>query len=162
MAALPNFQQLKENFTYALEHYAGSESDMMCVLSVFYSVLSSVLPNLKHLSDKKIDKRISDAMEYIHLNAEQELSIPLLAEKSDMSISHFYTLFKKEVGTTPIEYKQNVLINRAIRLLLSDTSLSVEQISSMLGFSSSTYFRRVFKHITGKSPREYRSSVSHL
>ena len=159
---LPNFQQLKENFTYALEHYAGSESDMMCVLSVFYSVLSSVLPNLKHLSDKKIDKRISDAMEYIHLNAEQELSIPLLAEKSDMSISHFYTLFKKEVGTTPIEYKQNVLINRAIRLLLSDTSLSVEQISSMLGFSSSTYFRRVFKHITGKSPREYRSSVSHL
>ena len=159
---LPNFQQLKENFIFALKHYTGNEADMMQVLSVFYSVLSSVLPNLEHLSDKKIDKRISDAMEYIQLHAEQELSIPFLAEKSDMSISHFYTLFKKEVGTTPIEYKQNILINRAIRLLLSDTSLSVEEISSMLGFSSSTYFRRVFKHITGKSPRDYRKNVSIL
>ena len=159
---LPNFQNLKENFIFALDHYAGDEADMMQVLSVFYSILSSVLPNLEHLSDKKIDKRISDAMEHIQLHAEQELSIPALAEKSNMSISHFYTLFKKEVGTTPIEYKQNILINRAIRLLLSDTSLSVEQLSSMLGFSSSTYFRRVFKHITGKSPREYRRSVSHL
>ncbi len=159
---LPDFTSLKEQFLFALEQYTGNEANMLKVLSVFYSVLGNVLPILKHKSDKTIDERVSLAMEYIQLHAEQEISVPALAKQSDMSTSHFYTLFRKEVGTTPVEYKQNILINRAIRLLLADNSVSVEQISSMLGFSSSTYFRRVFKHITGKSPREYRNSVLHL
>lgn len=159
---LPDFDTLKEKYFYALEHYNGTESESMQVLSMFYSILGALLPKLNHKSEKRIDQRIEKAMEYIQLSAEQELSVPELATLSDMSASHFYTLFKKEVGTTPIEYKQNILINRAIRLLLSDTTTPIEEISESLGFSSSTYFRRVFKHITGKSPREYRKTVSML
>ena len=34
--------------------------------------------------------------------------------------------------------------------------LSVEEISMRVGFESSTYFRRVFKKITSKTPKEYR------
>ena len=159
---LPHFDVLKEKYFYALEHYNGSESELMQALSAFYSILGTLLPKLTHKSEKSIDTRIEKAMEHMQLSAKEEISVPELAKLCDMSVSHFYTLFKKEVGTTPIEYKQNILINRAIRLLLSDTTTSIEEISDSLGFSSSTYFRRVFKHITGKSPREYRKTVSQL
>ena len=38
------------------------------------------------------------------------------------------------------------------------TDLSVEDISRLLGFSSSSYFRKVFFAGTKKTPREYRRS----
>lgn len=159
---LPDFEKLQKDYLFAFQHYNGNEVELMKVLSVFYNILGDILPKLKHISDKNIDERINLAMEYLHLHAEKEISIPDLASLVDMSPSHFYTLFKKEVGTTPVEYKQNILINRAIRLLLSDNIVSIEEISTELGFTSSTYFRRVFKHITGKTPREYRKTVSML
>lgn len=40
--------------------------------------------------------------------------------------------------------------------LLAHTDLTIEEISSKVGFSSSNYFRKVFFDITGKTPKEVR------
>ena len=44
----------------------------------------------------------------------------------------------------------------AEQLLTTGPDLSIEEVSGMTGFESSTYFRRIFKQHTGLSPREYR------
>jgi transcriptional regulator GlxA family with amidase domain len=41
-------------------------------------------------------------------------------------------------------------------MIVNRPDLSVDEISLAVGFESSTYFRRVFKLITGKNPRDYR------
>lgn len=61
---------------------------------------------------------------------------------------------------TPIEYKNNLCIKYAITQLASTEKKSIEEISAKIGFESSTYFRRVFKDITKRTPREYRQIVN--
>ena len=85
-----------------------------------------------------------------------------LAELSHMSSSHFYSVFKDTVGVAPIEYKLKLLIAEAERLLIRETGMSVGQIADYLGFGSDTYFRRLFRRITGMSPSEYRRHGSGL
>ena len=60
---------------------------------------------------------------------------------------------------TPNQLKQEVLIQKAINLL-ENTTATVERISEGLGFSSTNYFRKVFKEHTGTSPRQYRKNAA--
>lgn len=84
----------------------------------------------------------------------------MLAESCNMSVSNFYMLFKKFKNSTPIEYRNHTCISRAMRILKSDRQISIEEISFKAGFASAEYFRRLFKTITGKTPREYRREMA--
>jgi AraC-like DNA-binding protein len=82
--------------------------------------------------------------------------VDTLAAVANMSASRFYPAFKDALGATPVDYLNHYRVNRAMTLLVNETELSVEEISMRVGFESSTYFRRVFKRITGKTPKDYR------
>lgn len=43
------------------------------------------------------------------------------------------------------------------RKLLKETNLKIYEISDQLGFESSFYFSKVFKKITGLSPKDFRN-----
>jgi len=51
-----------------------------------------------------------------------------------------------------------VLCKKSIDLLQT-TDLPIEEISGMMGFSSSSYFRKVLKEHTGKTPHEIRKDA---
>ena len=70
-----------------------------------------------------------------------------IAEHCSISESGLYTLFRQELGKTPLQVQHDLVIERAIELLTA-TDLSVEDISNQLGFSSSSYFRKIFKSVT--------------
>lgn len=160
--AVEDFQAAKQNFEAAYERYCGDTESRFSVLGGFYQLIASLLPTLSHSPERKYDERIEKAVEYIRLHSTEEISIPALATLCNISVSHFYTKFKSEVGMTPVDYKNALLVTRATRMLLYETSESIETISDALGFASATYFRRVFKKITGKSPSEYRRSAAEL
>ena len=162
----PDFPTVQRTFEYAYEHYSCRSDerlgDRLAVLGAFYSLLSSVLPLLRHDFEEKHDERIRRAVEYIRLHSEEDITIPALATLCNLSTSHFYTRFKKEVGMTPVDYKNTILVHRAVNLLLYGNPDSIESLASTLGFSSATYFRRVFKKVTGKSPSAYRKKATEI
>ncbi|MBO5269556.1 MAG: helix-turn-helix transcriptional regulator [Clostridia bacterium] len=157
-----DFEALRAVFEYAHAHYGNGLSEQLQVLSAFYALLSRLLPSLSHAPERKYDERIRRAVDYIRLHSEEDISIPTLATMCNISTSHFYTKFKEEVGMTPVDYKNSILVSRATTLLLHGDFDSIEAISDALGFASATYFRRVFKKITGKSPSEYRKTAAEL
>ena len=63
--------------------------------------------------------------------------------------------FKAATGSSLIEYLQNLRIEEAKRLLEAG-SLAVEEISAEVGYSDASFFRRLFKRLTGLSPSQYR------
>ena len=63
--------------------------------------------------------------------------------------------FKAATGSSLIEYLQNLRIEEAKRQLEAG-SLPVEGISAEVGYADTSFFRRLFKRLTGLRPNEYR------
>lgn len=79
-----------------------------------------------------------------------------LADHLNLSENHFIRAFKKEVGTTPTKYLNNIRLEHAKQLLLTSND-SVDEIAATCGYTRTNYFCRVFKSNTHMSPLEYRN-----
>ena len=75
--------------------------------------------------------------------------------------SYFSTLFKQEMGTTFTEYLNSVKVNYACELL-TETNLSIIDISLATGFEDQSYFTKVFKRKCKMTPKEYRNKSTKL
>lgn len=82
-------------------------------------------------------------------------SIPVakLAEASNISISLFRTLFNKQYGMSPIQYRNRLRIQRAATIL-AEGSCTVSEAAYACGFENIGYFCRYYKRITGETPTE--------
>ncbi len=131
---------------------------VLSFLSKFYALCDAVLPQLAWEPLPKHDPRIEKALEILDRGYREKINIDELARLCCMSVSHFHALFKKETGTTPVEYRNHAAILNAQQLLLDDPSLPIEEAAYACGFENTAYFRRVFHAETGLSPRAYRKS----
>ena len=101
------------------------------------------------------DNRIAKTVLYICKHLNEAIELEKLAEISCLSKDHFIRLFKKELGTTPLQYINQKKIEKA-QLLLITEELAVKEIAFQLAFDDYSYFNRLLKKTTGVTPQEYR------
>ena len=82
-------------------------------------------------------------------------TIPHYAALCGISESLLYRYVKQNSGKTPNRLRQEILCQKAAELLFT-TSYTIEEICAKLEFSSSAYFRKVFKEIYHKPPSQMR------
>lgn len=82
-------------------------------------------------------------------------SLDDIAAFCKMSKTHLAHKFQKEMGVTPITYRNLWRMKNAVRYLLK-TDTSISQIAEKIGFNSEEYFSKTFKKYYGCSPRHYR------
>ncbi len=63
--------------------------------------------------------------------------------------------FKAATGSTLIEYLQNLRVERA-KQLFEEGDIPIEEVSVEVGYQDVSFFRRLFKRLTGLSPGQYR------
>lgn len=89
----------------------------------------------------------------------EHLSEPLdagaIADYLNISRSKLYLSCDKYLGTGIAEYLRNLRIERA-KVLLKTTAMTITEISAETGFSDYNYFCKVFKKITGMTPKSFR------
>jgi len=83
------------------------------------------------------------------------MNIEEIAINMNVNYSHFRKAFKKYTGLSPIQYHLTLRIQQAI-YLLTNTELSIKEISFNLGFGSVFYFSKLFKEKMQVTPSEYR------
>lgn len=110
----------------------------------------SAFPNDKYSSIRKGIKMLEGS---VYGND----SVEDIARECNVSSTHFRRLFKEYAGKSPVQYRTELKINYAKRMLC-ESDMSVSEISEALGFESDSYFCRVFKNRTGITPSEYRNS----
>lgn len=93
--------------------------------------------------------------EYIDKNYTRDLSLEDIANHVYLSPYYISHIFKKELGLSTINYLINRRIGEAKKLLLT-TGLTVEEISSRVGYENVNYFSMLFKKIAGISPGKFR------
>ena len=92
---------------------------------------------------------------YIDQHYKENINLDMLAERVNINKYYMSHAFKREYGVSPINYLIFCRIREGKRLL-SETDLSLSQIATVLGFSSSSYFSQSFRNSEGMSPSEYR------
>ena len=97
---------------------------------------------------------INDIINMMQNNYSKSYSIEDLASLSDLSQSYFRKLFKQIAGLTPLQYQNQLKINKAKDLLLSG-EYNVSETAVNVGFDNIYYFSRMFKSIVGISPSVY-------
>lgn len=99
--------------------------------------------------------RIEQSIAYMAQHLDQPLQVATLAALANISPSHFFALFKRRIGSAPMDYFTRLRMQRACRLL-HDTNLSVKEVASKLGYDDPFYFSRVFKSVNSMAPSDYR------
>jgi AraC-like DNA-binding protein len=105
------------------------------------------------------DARINKSLQYIHEHINLDISTADLARISCVSDDHFIRLFKKGMLQTPQKYIMAKKMEKA-RLLLLTTTFPVRDVAMELALDNISYFNKVFKEHTGKTPLEYRRAFN--
>lgn len=92
--------------------------------------------------------------QYILQHFREPVTLKELAALIDRSPNYTLSLFKEAVGQTPLEYMHRLRISAAIEML-QNTGLTVAAIAEHLGYYDASYFYKIFKKMTGRSPTSY-------
>lgn len=126
--------------------------------SILYDVIADILDNesFDRIGSKDYCA-IAPAVRYITKNFASEITLDVLAQMCNMSITHFRRIFVYIYGISPIQYLLNVRIHSAKEYLIQG-SHSITEISHLCGFKDVEYFCRTFKKRTGMTTTEFLAS----
>ena len=97
---------------------------------------------------------IQNVQAYIHANLDKRLALSDVAAVFGFTPNYLSRLFARSASSNFVEYTTNAKIERAKELLASG-KYKVYEVAEQLGFENAFYFSRVFRKVTGQSPREY-------
>jgi AraC family transcriptional regulator len=133
-----------------------SHSDFIETQGILLQLISrfSVPEHFNHKT-KDVPVKILDAIRFISINLNQDLSIRFLADRYNCNWQYFSRLFEQHMGIRPQAYIIQKRIERAKHMMGSGT-LSFTDIAERVGFGSLSSFSKSFKQETGHSPRSYK------
>lgn len=99
--------------------------------------------------------RINDICRYIKDNFRKDIDLEEVAKHACLTPPAFCRYFKKHTGLTFINYLNRMKIQEACKLITSQQHENMAMVAYDSGFNSVTSFNRVFRNITGFSPKEF-------
>ena len=100
--------------------------------------------------------RLESVRDYIDANyADPNLTVTVLAEQFEFSVSYLSRAFKQVTGVRLNDYIHSVRISHA-KALLRDTDIPICRIAGLVGFSSSSAFIRAYRSAEAITPGSYR------
>ena len=101
------------------------------------------------------DPRLSEVVETILENPQQDYTLESMAAIAAMSRATFIRHFEKCFRRTPMDYLRDVRLRRAAQLL-QVSSMSVDGVAGKVGYASRSHFSRAFHEQYGESPADFR------
>jgi AraC family transcriptional regulator len=127
-------------------------------------------PALEFKANTLAQSQLRRVIDYIKANLTQDLSILDLATLTGMSESHFSRSFKRSVGIAPYQYLMQQRVERAKQLLEKrslakplpqqkppGTGIAISAIALDCGFANQTHLTKVFRQMTGMTPKAYQN-----
>lgn len=136
--------------------FAVTDGGVSCkTVGLLYSTLGALLPQMRKKQGAAAHTLPHKAAAL--LREDPYMPIGELAARCGVSVTGLYAAFRKRAGMTPHALRQKILVEKAVELLTT-TDIPIEELSDRLGFSSSSYFRKVLYAQTGKTPTAIRKA----
>ena len=143
------FFEVEKDIQFILENYYNEKE----LLKEFNFLLKDIFGIAMYDSgDKKIIAlKIKN---YLDEMFRTNITNQLLAARFGFVPSYIVRIFKTYYGLTPMDYLVKTRIDES-KFLLTNSSLKIKEVANEVGYEDSLYFSKVFKKITGVSPKEY-------
>ena len=92
------------------------------------------------------------------LNYQMNITAGDIATYTNVGERYLRKLFSQYLNLSPVDYLNQIRINKAIELL-RNTEMSIKEVCFACGFQSPQYFSRLFKQQMGITPREVTKSI---
>lgn len=147
-------EELREKYFQRIDEAKSAE--------VFRAEIELEIKELNQILGEEVsqgDSRILEMKHYIREHYSEPLELAELAEKFGFGYSYLSSYFKSYTKEGFSGYLNKIRIEKAC-ILLGEHSKTVADISAEVGYTDQSYFCRVFKKITGKTPSLYRKNLS--
>ena len=143
------------NYQYLNQiHSIMNLEELTLWLSMIMERFTDYVFNLTNVKNKDV---IFKSIDYISKNYMKKITLEDVAAHVYLSPSYFSKIFKEEMDVNFNAYLNYVRIEMSKKLLL-DPSISMVEVSNLVGFEDQSYFSKVFKKMTGLNPKKYRES----
>jgi AraC-like DNA-binding protein len=137
-------------------------------LTAFMQLIDQVLNHSKHipLSDEPIGMQMSEKegsrmhsiFDYTLKNFHKDISVTDASNVVHMTPEAFCRFFKKHTRKTYVTFLNEIRIENACRKLKNGDDKLVAEIAYSCGFGNVSHFNRVFRKVTGKTPKAYQQA----
>lgn len=103
-------------------------------------------------------KTVISIKEFLETNLDRYYSMPLLAQKFNISLSRMQEIFRAYYGMSPYKYHLSLRLKRA-RFLIKNTELNMSEISINTGFKSYNKFLKAYINAYGDYPSKDREET---
>ena len=125
--------------------------------SLFIQAIGVIVRHHEHINAPPLLlSRIEQTLDFVETHYNENICLDQMARMAHMSRSSYQRSFRRLMNTSLIRHLINFRIGKASSLLLSNPELNITEIAFQIGFTDSNYFSRMFRKITGHTPRDFR------
>ena len=119
-------------------------------------IVARFLGELEKKSPLGLKDEISLAANQLLLSKHGNISITELGRELCYSSRYLHSVMRERLGVCPKEQCKNIRMQNALKMLLSSSQLSIEQISQELGYYDASHFVHAYADFIGESPTMFR------
>lgn len=111
----------------------------------------------KILRQRHIDKKdyvIKKVIAYLEEHYQEDISLSDAANQAGMTPQYFSSIFKQAMGQNFVEWVSEYRIHKAMEYL-DEPGAVIKEVCFKVGYNDPNYFSRIFKKISGMTPKEY-------
>ena len=150
-------EQVRDAMLYITGHPDASPLRLIGYLCLFLDALIQSSSTRRGPRETQLrDFYIQEAVNYMELNYQRELTVEEIAHACQLNRSYFSKLFKEKKGCPPQEFLIRLRLAKAADLM-KNTTVPIGDISASCGYANQLHFSRAFKQRYGVSPREWRA-----
>lgn len=136
----------------------GNARDTIVRMSAYlYLLFAQLIKEAPQRPERNSEVLFQDACAYISRNYKKDISIEDISSAMNVSRSNLYRNFIEFIGVSPKQHLAEFRIHTACKML-ANTSMSVKEISTEVGFKNPQHFDVVFKKVMGISPTDFRTN----
>jgi AraC-like DNA-binding protein len=152
--------RLKALFVEQVQQKEGSRSVILSQLIELLVFLARTFEEHRGLSPTDAGAAaFAGSLQYLDDNFYRPVRIEELADLANMSYRTYTEQFKRRKGKTVTQYMAERRVEYAKRLLLETDDILF--VSAEAGFGDLTHFYRVFKKLTGVTPKQFMAGREH-
>ena len=158
---LNGMKRLKELFAAAEKELHGQKDGFWpCrsrsyLIELLYCIVYSYIEAAPESNESPETDEFSAITEYLNEHIDEQVTVETITKKFAINRNKLNEIFMNQASMTCHDYLLNLRIDLAKSMLIN-TELPINEVSSRVGYPDPGYFAKIFKHVTGKTPTQYR------